>query len=85
MPNWVTGLPNRIGTRESCRKLQSRLLKITYFITNVVRIYANVYETNPSSMKVLENAGFSKCGIHRKSYFKNGLFIDCHYYELLKL
>ena len=35
-------------------------------------------------MKVLEKAGFHKCGILRKACFKNGRFVDCHCYELLK-
>lgn len=52
--------------------------------TDVVRIYANVYASNPASMRVLENTGFRKCGIHKNACFKNGKFVDCHYYELLK-
>lgn len=35
-------------------------------------------------MKVLEKAGFHKSGILRKDSFKNGLFVDCHCYELVK-
>ena len=38
-----------------------------------------------ASMKVLEKAGFHKCGIFRKSCFKNGKFVDCHCYELVDL
>lgn len=52
--------------------------------TDVIRIYANVYADNISSMRVLEKIGFRKCGIHCNAYFKNGKFLDCHYYELLK-
>ena len=56
-----------------------------YFLnTDAIRIYANVYANNPSSMKVLEKNGFRKCVIHEKACFKNGVFIDCHYFELLK-
>ena len=47
--------------------------------------YAHVYENNPASMKVLEKAGFHKCGIFRKACFKNGKFVDCHCYELVSL
>ena len=53
--------------------------------SNTVRIYAHVYENNPASMKVLEKAGFHKCGIFRKACFKNGKFVDCHCYELVSL
>ena len=52
--------------------------------TDVIRLYATVYEHNAASMHVLEKAGFQKTGIHRKACFKNGQFIDAHYYELLK-
>lgn len=55
-----------------------------FFHTDVIRIYANVYAGNMSSMRVLEKTGFRKCGIHRNACFKNGKFLDCHYYELLK-
>jgi len=51
--------------------------------TDVMRICANVYAGNMSSMRVLEKIGFRKCGIHRNACFKNGKFLDCHCYELL--
>lgn len=53
--------------------------------TDVIRLYATVYEHNAASMRVLEKAGFQKTGIHHKACFKNGQFIDAHYYELLKI
>ena len=53
--------------------------------SDTVRIHAHVYENNLASMKVLEKAGSHKCGILRKACFKNGRFVDCHCYELLKL
>ena len=52
--------------------------------TDVVRIFANVYESNAASMRVLEKVGFRKVGILRKACFKNGCFVDAHYFELLK-
>ena len=52
--------------------------------TDVIRICANVYAGNIASMRVLEKIGFRKCGIHRNACFKNGVFTDCHYFELLK-
>lgn len=51
--------------------------------SDIIRIHAHVYENNLKSMKVLEKAGFHKCGILRKACFKNGRFVDCHCYELL--
>lgn len=57
-----------------------------YFLhTDIIRIFAHVYANNPASMKVLENVGFNKCGIGSKACFKNGQFVDCHCYEILKL
>ncbi len=52
--------------------------------TDVVRIYANVYEYNISSIRVLEKVGFRKIGILRKACFKNGCFINVCQFELLK-
>lgn len=51
--------------------------------TNVVRIYASVFETNIASMRVLEKVGFRKVGVFGKSCYKNESFLDAHYYELL--
>lgn len=52
--------------------------------TDTVRIEANVYAGNRASMRVLEKAGFRRWGIRRKACFKNGRFVDCHCYELLR-
>lgn len=52
--------------------------------TDVVRICANVYAGNKASMRVLEKIGFRKSGILRKAFYKNGAFIDCHSFELLR-
>ena len=40
------------------------------------RIYAGVFEFNPSSMRVLEKCGYEREGIHRKAVYKNGEFWD---------
>lgn len=52
--------------------------------TQIVRVFAFVFERNTASMRVLEKCGFAKIGIMRKSIFKNGEFCDAHYYEILK-
>ena len=51
--------------------------------TEVIRVFATVYEYNPASMRVLEKAGFRKTGIFRKACYKNGQFIDAHHFELV--
>lgn len=60
-------------------------IEVYFLHTDVIRLYAQVYEFNIASMKVLEKVGFRKTGIHHKACFKNQKFIDVHYYELLKL
>ncbi len=52
--------------------------------TKIVRLFATVFEYNKASMKALENAGFRKLAILHKAAFKNGKFINLHYYELVK-
>ncbi len=52
--------------------------------TDIMRLFATVFEYNVASVKVLENNGFRRVGILRKAACKNGRFIDLHYYELLR-
>lgn len=52
--------------------------------TTLERLYAQVYEHNRASMRVLGKAGFRKVGIMQRAAFKNDRFIDVHLYELLK-
>lgn len=52
--------------------------------TEIIRLYAVVFEHNTSSMRVLEKAGFSKVGVLKKACIKNEKIIDLHHYELVK-
>lgn len=52
--------------------------------SGIVRLQAVVYAGNRASMRVLEKTGFRRCGIRHKACFKNGRFVDCHCYELLR-
>lgn len=52
--------------------------------TELIRLFAQVYEHNTSSMRVLEKNGFRKCCVMRKAILKNRKILDLHYYELLK-
>lgn len=47
------------------------------------KVYADVFEFNPASMRVLEANGFTKEGIHRKEAFVNGAYHDRHRYAVL--
>ena len=48
------------------------------------RIFSEVFEYNPASMKVLEKTGFKKEGVARKAILKNEQLWDNHLYSLLK-
>lgn len=74
-PYWGKGIMTR---------MLAQAINCYFHHTDVIRICANVYAGNIASMRVLEKIGFRKCGIHRNACFKNGVFTDCHYYELLK-
>ena len=49
-----------------------------------LRLFASIYENNPSSMRVLEKNGFRHEAIHKKAVMKEGKLMDEHLYALLK-
>jgi RimJ/RimL family protein N-acetyltransferase len=51
---------------------------------DLCRIYAEVFEWNPASMRVLEKAGFQFEGRLRKSVVKDGQVIDACIYALVR-
>ena len=61
-----------------------RVVDYVFRETDIIRLFATVYEYNPASMKVLEKAGFTKQAILRKAAVKNGKVIDMHYFDLVK-
>lgn len=42
----------------------------------LVRVFADVFETNPASMRVLEKCGFAREGVLRKHACKDGRYLD---------
>ena len=52
--------------------------------TEIIRLFASVYEYNSASMKVLEKVGFTRQAILRDAAIKNGRVIDMYYYDLIK-
>lgn len=52
--------------------------------TDIVRIYAEVYDYNIASQRVLEKNGFEKEGVLKKSVLKDGEFHDCFLYALIR-
>ena len=61
----------------------SAFIHYVFTETEIIRLFASVFEYNPASMKVLEKNGFRKVGIMNKAAIKNGKLIDMHYYELI--
>ena len=53
-----------------------QLVEYTFYYFDIVRLYAEVFETNKASMRVLEKNGFYLEGVRRKAVFKNGLLMD---------
>jgi len=51
---------------------------------NLKRIYTTVRKDNIASYKVLENAGFEREGLKRRSVFRKGKFYDEYVYAILK-
>jgi RimJ/RimL family protein N-acetyltransferase len=47
------------------------------------KVYANTYETNPASSRVLEKVGFKREGVHREQGFVDGKHVDVLRYGLL--
>ncbi|AFK20175.1 N-acetyltransferase [Haloferax mediterranei ATCC 33500] len=47
------------------------------------KVYANAYETNPASSRVLEKVGFQREGVHREQGFVDGEHVDVFRYGLL--
>jgi ribosomal-protein-alanine N-acetyltransferase len=51
---------------------------------DIVRIYAGVFEGNPSSMRVLEKAGYTCEGRCKKAVVKNGIMLDQFLYAITR-
>ena len=52
--------------------------------TDLVRVFAQSFDYNIGSMKVLEKAGFQLEGILRSNIYKNGNFFDSRLYARIK-
>lgn len=67
-PFWGKGI-----VTEAVKLLLEILIRDHPFI---VRVYAEVFEHNKASMKVLEKNGFHLEGIHKKAVIKNNVIMD---------
>jgi RimJ/RimL family protein N-acetyltransferase len=61
------------------------LLKFAFDELGLLRVYANIYEYNIGSMKVLEKVGFEKEAIIKSSVIKEGKVIDEYLYSIRKV
>ncbi len=50
----------------------------------LIRVYAEPYQANKASEKVLEKAGFTKEGVLRANVFKDGRVLDQTLYSFVK-
>ena len=62
----------------------NRFAQYVFENTDIIRLYANVFEPNKASIKALEKAGFEKVGLMKKAVFKNGKFVDMVMLEKIK-
>ena len=58
--------------------------ELAFSRSDLVRIFACVFETNIGSCRVLEKAGFTLEGVHRRAVLKDGRFLGEKVYGLLR-
>jgi len=51
---------------------------------DLYRLFANVFASNPASMRVLEKAGFQREGVLRRAVVKDGVLMDAVVYGLTR-
>ena len=74
-PFWAQGIATRA---------LKALTEYAFAEFDLARLYAEVFEWNPASCRVLEKAGFEYEGRMRKSATKNGQTIDQFLYALIR-
>ncbi len=62
----------------------SNLTKHIFTNTDIIRIYAGIFENNKASAKALVKAGFRYEATHKNAVIKNGIIMDETIYVLLK-
>lgn len=65
-------------------KAVAAMVEHAFTKTSWLRLFACIFENNPSSMRVLEKNGFKAEAIHKKTVMKEGVLMDEHLYALLK-
>lgn len=61
-----------------------QMVEYSFYYFDLIRIYAEVFENNKSSMRALEKNGFYLEGVRRKSVFKNQQLMDDYIWVKLR-
>ena len=61
-----------------------QMIEYTFYYFDIIRLYAEVFETNKASMRVLEKNGFYLEGVRRKAVLKNGVLMDDYIWVKLR-
>ena len=61
-----------------------QITEYAFYYFDLVRLYAEVFEHNKSSMRVLEKNGYYLEGVRRKSVFKNETLMDDYIWVKLR-
>ena len=61
-----------------------QMVEYCHYYFDIIRIYAEVFETNKASMRVLEKNGFYLEGVRRKAVFKNQILMDDYIWVRLR-
>ena len=61
-----------------------QMIEYVFYYFDIVRIYAEVFEINKSSMRVLEKNGFYLEGVRRKAVLKNAKLMDDYIWVKLR-
>ena len=72
---WGKGIMTE-AVKQACRYIFAN--------TDIVRIFAEPYDFNPASCRVLEKAGFTFEGTLRKNAIKNGQIVDMKMYAITR-
>ncbi len=61
-----------------------KTIEYAFLHMDIVRLYANVFEGNIGSVKVLEKAGFVQEAVLKKAVYKNGIYLDQLIFAIVK-
>lgn len=61
-----------------------QMIEYCFYYFDIIRIYAEVFEINKASMRVLEKNGFYLEGVRRKAVYKNAVLMDDYIWVKLR-